>query len=87
MTLTKRGESLKFLFILIGAILVMGFVGWMETQTPTNTNASAECKDMHNAAMILENHPARWVVIEKSWEIGCPFQDNNGNYLYQWDAQ
>lgn len=40
------------------------------------------CETLHQQHM---ENPGDKETIFQAWEINCPFQDKNGNHLYQWE--
>jgi hypothetical protein len=52
----------------------LAFVALMGVAGAIETQDMPTCSD-HEASQ-------NW---EAAWSNGCPFQDNNGNYLYTWE--
>lgn len=87
MKLTKRGERV-FAFFFVGVlVIVMGFVGWLEN-LPASAKAAtdAECDAIYHAVWVLEGNPARVDLIHKAFDLGCPFEDGDGDYIYTWEG-
>jgi hypothetical protein len=86
MTLTKRGQTVRAVAVLIIAVIVMGFVGWLESKPIKTIATDEQCNSIYHAVYILEDNPARLPLIGTAWDLGCPFEDENGNHLYTWEA-
>jgi hypothetical protein len=84
MRLTKRGQAVAGVAIIAGLLGAMGIAGAIETQPTPATDA--QCNDIYRAVYILENNPARIPLIHLAFDLGCPFEDGDGNYVYTWEA-
>jgi hypothetical protein len=84
MKLTKRGQNVAGVAIIAGLLGAMGIAGAIETQP--NPATDAQCNDIYRAVYILENNPARIPLIHLAFDLGCPFEDGDGNYVYTWEA-
>ena len=84
MTLTKRGQTVLGVAFVVGLLAMMGVAGAIETQP--NPATDEQCNSIYHAVYILEDNPARLPLIGTAWDLGCPFEDENGNYLYTWEA-
>jgi diadenosine tetraphosphatase ApaH/serine/threonine PP2A family protein phosphatase len=84
MRLTKRGQAVASVAIIAGLLGAMGIAGAIETQPVPATDE--QCNDIYHAVYILENNPARIPLIHLAFDLGCPFEDGDGNYVYTWEA-
>jgi len=84
MRLTKRGQAVAGVAIIAGLLGAMGIAGAIETQP--NPATDEQCNDIYHAVYILENNPARIPLIHLAFDLGCPFEDGDGNYVYTWEA-
>ena len=83
MTLTKRGERVLGATFIIGLLAAMGIAGHIETQP--NPASNAQCDAIYHAVYVLDGNPARDSLIQTAWDLNCPFEDENGNYIYTWE--
>jgi len=82
MRLTTRGQTVLGLAFVVGLLATMGLAGYVETQP--NIATDEQCNDIYHAVWILEDNPARIDLIHKAYDLGCPFENENGEYLYEW---
>jgi hypothetical protein len=68
------------LLVLMTAMLVT--FGVANSVNSTLTNGKTTCQTLHEKH--LQNPNDREVIIG-AWEMNCPFQDKQGNYLYTWE--
>lgn len=59
---------------LISILFVIGMIGVMAIVGAVETQDWPGCEEYRQSQ--------DW---ESAWEKGCPFQDENGNYLYTWE--
>ncbi len=85
MTLTKRGQTVSIIAFLAFMIAIMGIVGAIEGQ-PNPSATDEQCNDIYHAVYVLQDNPARIPLIHTAFDLGCPFEDNEGNYIYTWEA-
>jgi hypothetical protein len=84
MTLTKRGQTVLGVAFVVGLLAMMGVAGAIETQP--NPATDEQCNDIYHAVYLLDGNPARVDLIHTAFDLGCPFEDSEGNYLYTWEA-
>ena len=76
--MTKRGERFLGILFLAGLLAMMGIAGAIETQSDPIT---VDCDALH--AQHIAN-PNDLDTVSRAWDNGCPFTDENGQYLYEW---
>ena len=76
MTLTDRGKSVVIFVVVVAFLSIWGIAGYLEGETPNTT-----CDALHTK--IIAN-PNDLDSIKLAWYNDCPFQDENGEYLYTW---
>jgi len=84
MRLTKRGQSVLGVAFIVGLLGAMGIAGAIETQP--NPATDEQCDSIYHAVYILDGNPARVDLIHTAFDLGCPFEDSEGNYIYTWEA-
>jgi hypothetical protein len=83
MRLTKRGQTVLGAAFIVGLLGAMGVAGAIETQP--NPATDEQCNDIYHAVYILQDSPARLPLIHTAWELSCPFENEEGEYLYTWE--
>lgn len=73
MKLTKRG----YVVVALASALAFVGIGYVES-------AGTYCSEMQAAHVASPND---YEIVQRAWENGCPFQDESGNYLFQWNPQ
>jgi hypothetical protein len=86
MQLTKRGERVLGAAFVIGLLAAIGFAGHIETMPPKTIATDEQCNDIYHAVYVLQDNPARISLIHTAFDLGCPFEDSEGNYIYTWEA-
>ena len=76
MKLTERGRTVVTFAALVGFLSIWGIAGYIDGKTEVPT-----CKTLHSK--IIAN-PNDLDAIQLAWNNNCPFQDEDGNYLYTW---
>ena len=84
MRLTNRGRKVVAIASVFGFLSLLGIAGAIETQP--NPASDSECDAIYHAVWVLENNPARVDLIHTAFDLGCPFEDSEGEYLYTWEA-
>jgi hypothetical protein len=59
----------------LGVAFIVGLLAMMGVAGAIETQDMPTCSDYEASQ--------NW---EAAWDSGCPFQDNDGNYLYTWEA-
>jgi hypothetical protein len=85
MRLTKRGERVLGAAFVVGLLAAIGFAGHIETMQPQTIATDSECDAIYHAVYILDGNPARIDLIHTAFDLGCPFEDSEGNYIYTWE--
>jgi hypothetical protein len=82
MRLTTRGQTVLGVAVVAGLLGAMGIAGAVETQS--NRATDEQCNDIYHAVWILDGNPARLGLIEIAYDLDCPFENESGEYLYEW---
>jgi len=76
MTLTQRGRTVVTFVALVAFLSVWGIAGYVDGKIQDTS-----CDSLHTK--IIAN-PNDLDAIQLAWNNNCPFQDENGEYLYTW---
>ena len=66
----------SFLIVLISCFAILSAVNSVAV------NGLQSCESLHLDHL---QNPGDQETIMQAWEVGCPFQDKDGNYLYEWN--
>jgi hypothetical protein len=59
--------------MVLGILFLFGLLAMMGIAGAIETQAEPTCDDLQVSQDV-----------ERAWQMGCPFTDENGNYLYTW---
>lgn len=76
----NNSKKIATTFLIFWLVAIACFV-FLSSVNSSITGAPNSCEKLHAAH--LEN-PGDKETIFQAWEINCPFQDKNGDYLYTW---